>query len=270
MKKILTFNILIGTLVIGFYFYFHEIGRARVTPNEIFITSAEIPESFNGVRIVQISDIMVRQESCLELLENTVTTVNNLAPEIIIFTGNLFLPEGLIFHRDVIQILSELDADLMKLAVLGYNDLAHKSQTIRVLTDARFRVLNNDSMQVFNLSPNGINFIGAHPLNDRATTEQLISGHTMNDRANILLASIPTFANIAFDYPLLAQFSGHCLTTQDTTNRNAPCFQFYHGTYQFADHFTLHVSAGLARFQTPQNFLRPPSIDSFLLISQTD
>lgn len=267
MKKLLVAMIVLGLVVIGVYVYFHGVGRVQVRPNEIFITAAEIPEPFNGVRIVQISDVMVRQESCLELLENTVATVNNLAPEIILFTGNLFLSEGLVFQQRVIQILSELEVDLVKLAVLGYDDLAHEAQTTRVLTDAGFRILNNESTQVFNLSPVGINFIGAHPLNNRATMEQLLNDHTMNDRANILLASIPTFANMAFDYPLLAQFSGHCLATQDTSHRHAPCFQFYQGTYQFANRFTLHVSTGLARFQTTQNLLRPPSIDSFLLIS---
>ena len=271
MKKLLTATLILGMLVIGFYVYFHEVGRIRTTSNEVFIASAEIPGAFDGVRIVQLSDIMVRQESCLEMLRNAVDSINqNLAPEIIFFTGNLFLPEGIQFHHEVTDLLSELNADLIKLAVLGYDDLAHESQTIRVLSDAGFRVLNNESNQVFNQSPYGLNVIGAHPLNDHATMQQLLAGHTMNDRSNILLSSTPTFSTMALNYQVLAQFSGHCLATQDTTNRDAPCFQFYHGTYQFADRFTLHVSTGLARFNTFQNLLRPPSIDSFLLISEAD
>ena len=268
MKKLLSLTILVGMLVIGFYYYFQEVGRTRVTPNEIFVTSAEIPGAFDGVRIVQISDIMIRQESCLQLLDNMVTSINdNLAPEIIFFTGNLFLPDGLEFQQEATDILAQLNANLVKLAVLGYHDLAHENQTIRALQSAGFRILDNNSTEIFNQSPFGINVIGAHPANDRDSMNQLLNDHVMSNRANLLLSSTPTFATLAFNHPVLMQFSGHCLATQDSVNQNAPCFQFYSGTYHFADRFTLHVSAGLARFQTPQNLLRLPSIDSFLLIS---
>ena len=268
MKKILIFTLLLGGLVVGFYIYFHAYARVTTTTNETFITSTEIPGPFDGSRIVQISDVLVRQESCLAVLENVVASVNNLEPEIIFFTGNLFLPTGLQYQHEVAEILGNLNADLIKIAVLGYDDLAHENRTIETLTNAGFRVLNNESQQVFNQSPLGINIIGAHPLNDRATTELLLAGQTLNDRANILLASVPTFATTALDFPVVAQFSGHCLATQDISDRGAACFQFYHGTYQFADRLTVHVSSGVARFQTRQNLLRRPTIDSFLLISQ--
>ena len=270
MKKILIFSLILGLLVIGFYVYFHEIGRMRTSSNEIFITSAEIPGAFDGARIVQISDLMIRDDRSLTLLENVVSSVNDLEPEIIFFTGNLFLGSGLQFQREVTELLSELNEELIKIAVLGYDDLAHESQTMSVLNAAGFQVLTNNSRQIFNQSPIGINVIGAHPQNDRATMEELLAGHSMTNRVNIVLASVPTFATTAFDFPILAQFSGHCLATQDTSNREAACFQFYLGTYQFADRFTLHVSAGVARFQTPQNLMRRPSIDSFLLRSESD
>ena len=268
MKKLLTGTLILGALVVGFYHYFHHVGRININSNEIFIQSADIPGPFDGVRIVQISDIFVRQESCLELLENLVFSVNNLAPEIIVFTGNLFLPTGLEFEQEVSYLLDQLDASLIQLAVLGYDDLAHETLTRHVLTEAGFRILTNESTQVFNQSPIGINVIGAHPHNDRATTERLLNDHTMNDRVNILLASVPTFATVALDHPVRAQFSGHCLATQDTASRSVPCFQFYNGTYQFADQFTLHVATGLARFQTLPGMTHRPRIDSFLLIQE--
>jgi len=270
MKKLLTLTAIIGIFILGFYFYFHNIGRIRPNVNEIFITSADVPDSFDGVRIVQISDLLVRGETCLDLLENVVNTINNiLGPDIIIFTGNLFLSEGIPFENRVTDLLSHLNANFVKIAVLGYHDLPHYELISNVLSTAEFRLLYNESFQVFNAfnhSPIGINVIGAAPTNDRNTMEQLLEVHTVDDRFNLLLMSVPTFSTAAFEYPVHVQLSGHCLATQDTTRQLSPCFQFYNGTYQFADHFTLHVSPGLARFYTISGLFRQPSISSFLLI----
>ena len=269
MKKLLTFTAIIGIFVLGFYFYFHNVGRIRANVNEIFITSADVPGPFDGMRIVQISDLLVRSENCLVLLEHVVETVNNLDPEVIVFTGNLFMSEGLQFENRVADLLSNLNADLMLIAVLGYHDLPHEELVNNVLSEAEFELLNNRSIEVFNHSSVGINVIGSAPINDRSTMDQLLDVHVREDRFNLLLMSVPTFSTVAFEHPIHAQFSGHCLATQDASHPMAPCFQFYNGTYQFADSFILHVSPGLARFHTIPGLFRQPSIDSFLLIRQS-
>jgi len=259
---------IISIIVISFYFYFHNIGRVRANVNEIFIPSADVPAPFEGTRIVQISDLFVRSEHCLVLLENVVYSVNELKPEIIVFTGNLFRSEGISFANQVADLLSNLDAEIIQIAVFGYHDLPHYEVTSSVLSEAGFRLLNNESIQVFNQSPIGINVIGAYPINDRDTMDQLLEEHAMENRFNILLMSIPTYSTTSFEHPVHAQFSGHCLATQNASDPADPCFQFYNGTYQFADRFTLHVSSGLARFHTIQGIFRPPSIDSFLLMQE--
>lgn len=257
---------MIGTFVLGYYFYFHHFHRTHLNITETTIVSADIPPLFDGERIVQISDLFVRSESCLDLLEHVIHTVNSLEPDIIIFTGNLFLPEGIQFEQRVTELLDHLNARLIKFAVLGYHDLLHYELTHEVLSGAGFRLLNNDSFEVSNQSPIRINVIGAHPLNNYESMTELLEVHAREDRFNLLLSSVPTFSTVAFNYPIHAQFSGHCLGTQDASDMTAPCFQFYRGTYQFADEFTLHVSTGLARFHSPYGLFNPPTIDAFLLM----
>ncbi|MCL1989466.1 MAG: metallophosphoesterase [Defluviitaleaceae bacterium] len=268
MKKLLILTAIIGTFVIGFYFYFHHVGRLRPHVNETFIVSAHIPAPFDGARIVQISDLFIRSEACLTLLEHVVETVNHLNPDLIVFTGNLFSPLGLVYENSVTYLLEQLQANFAKIAILGDHDLTHQTLTTQVLTSVGFRLLNNESVQVFNQSPLGLNLIGAHPTNDRQDMEKLLHMHIHDMRFNLLLTSLPTFSNMAFDYNLHVQLSGHCLGLADTRSPSAPCFQFYDGTYQFADRFTLHVSHGLARFHTFSHLFRQPSIDSFLLIRE--
>lgn len=266
MKKLLTFTSLIGLLILGFHFYFQYMGRSRPVVNEFFINSAEIPAPFDGVRLVQLSDILIKDDASLTLLEQTVASVNQLNPEIIVFTGNLFFPTGSHLNTQVAAILSELDAGLLKIAVLGYHDLPLQDVVLATLATSGFRVLENESIQVFNQSPHGINVIGAHPLNDSASTHTLLDVHARSDRFNVVLSSVPTFTTVSFHHPVDLQLSGHCRGIQDTSHTHAPCFQFYNSLYKFPNAFTLHVSPGLARFDQFTDMVRAPQITSFLLI----
>jgi len=269
MKKLLILTLMIGTAVLSFYFYFHNVGRLQANVNEIFVTSAEVPQAFNGARVMQISDLLIRNQACLELLANVVETVNILQPEVVVFTGNLFLPSGLAFAEQTAALLSNLDARLVKISVFGYHDLPNAELVEELLSEAGFRHLNNSSFQMFDQSPIGINVIGANPANDRDTMANLLDVHASTMRFNLLLTSIPTFSALSIEHLVDLQLAGHCLATQDTTAISAPCFQFYNGTYQFADRLILHVSPGLARFHTLSGLFRQPIINSFLLRSSS-
>lgn len=271
MKKLLILIAVIGTFVLGFYFYFTHIGRVRVNVNEVFIVSPDIPPAFDGARIVQISDLFVRNEASIDLLENMVETINLLNPDIVVFTGNLFLPEGFVFEARVAYLLSTLHSNLRNIAVLGYHDVVtpeHHERTMDVLQGAGFAVLINTSMEIFDQAPEGINMIGAAPTLDYETMNRLLDVRVRDDRFNLLLMSVPTFSSVSIERPIHLQLSGHCLGSQDATHPSAPCFQFYSGVYQFADVLTLNVSDGAARFHTIPGLMRRPSIDSFLLIRE--
>lgn len=271
MKKLLTFTAMIGAIVLSFYFYFTQVGRVRARVNEIFVVSPHIPPSFDGERIVQISDLLIRNEASMEMLENMVEAVNMLDPDIVVLTGNLFLPEGFIFESRVTSLLSNLDASLRSVAVLGYHDVStveHYERTVNVLQDAGFVVLANTSIEIYNQAPEGINIIGAAPTLNDETLNQLLDVHVKADRFNLLLMSMPTFSSVSVERSVHLQLSGHCLGRRDLAQPSAPCFQFYSGIYQFADVLTLNVSDGAARFHTISGLVRRPSIDSFLFIRQ--
>ncbi|MCL2559568.1 MAG: hypothetical protein FWE07_03705 [Turicibacter sp.] len=271
MKKLLTLTAALGILAIGFYFYFINVGRIRPNENETFVISSEIPPAFNGVRIVHISDLLIRNEASLALLENVVAAINELDPDLVAFTGNLFLPEGLMFEEQVIELLSGIEANLSQLAVFGYHDVisaSHQERTNDVLAAAGFLVLNNESIEIFNQAPQGIQVMGVAPTLTRDSLFAFLDGHVREDRFNLLLMSVPTFSAVSVEQPVHLQLSGHCLGERDTADLRQPCAQFYNGIYQFADALTVNVSAGAARFTTTFGMTQRPSIDSFLLIRE--
>lgn len=79
-------------------------GRERFVVKETDIVSAEVPEGFDGFRMVQISDLHLRSfRGRQKSLERVVDKINAQRPDIVVFTGDLVTS-----HPDEIVPLAEI------------------------------------------------------------------------------------------------------------------------------------------------------------------
>lgn len=120
---------LIGLLAVPIIWYIliygSFIGFNKLEVNHQTYTSPDVPEAFNGYRIVQFSDAHVGTytKSNQWLLQRAVDSINALKPDLIVFTGDLqnTQPQDLYLHMD---ILSSLKAKDGVFSVLGNHDYA--------------------------------------------------------------------------------------------------------------------------------------------------
>ncbi len=100
--------------------------NVRVFREEIAIR--DLPPSFNGMKIVQISDIHLGGfYHHRSHIADVVETINRLEPELLLFTGDMvnnFSEEADPF----VGILNKLEAPLGKFAILGNHDYGHYFQ----------------------------------------------------------------------------------------------------------------------------------------------
>lgn len=104
------------------FIYGNQIGRFRHQIRELEYSHADIPEAFDGYRIVQISDIHLDGWAGHEKqLQKRVDEVNAIAPDAIFFTGDLvsLSPKEL---EPFIPILTKLNAKDGVFSVLGNHD----------------------------------------------------------------------------------------------------------------------------------------------------
>jgi len=271
MKKIKIFLALLG---VGFIFYLFstQILRFSISVNETFITNSTIPNTFDGARIIQFSDLLIENKRDLRVLKNAVDSINRLNPEIVVFTGNLF-KEGVNpnnFNDEVIELLTQIDASLGKIAILGQFDLMNSEAMTQLLTNASFNVLRNNSIELFNGAFEGITFIGIDSLVSNPNINSFLSMYSHSDKFDILLISEPSLASMTLNHPVELQLSGYCrgVSLSIDTVDNRYCKQFSNGTYHFANQLLLNVNRGLNRPKHPFTFLNRPTIDSFLLMTQ--
>ena len=112
-------------LIWGLVGYGYFVGFEQLEIREIEYACSDLPEAFDGYRIVHFSDahIDTYTGSRQWLLQRAVDTINALRPDIVLFTGDLqnVYPDEL----DVqVPILSQLKAHDGVMSVLGNHDYA--------------------------------------------------------------------------------------------------------------------------------------------------
>ena len=97
-------------------------GKQHFEIKEVDIESADIPQEFNGYRIVQLADIHAGSwGENTHAMQKGVNIINNLRPDLIVFTGDLI--NNLASELDVfIPIFSQLKAKDGVYSVLGNHD----------------------------------------------------------------------------------------------------------------------------------------------------
>lgn len=112
----------LGVLVFSMMWWGVFIGRYRIDTVDVTISSPRLPESFDGYRIAQISDLHVGTwNGDTTFVARLVDKVNALKPDLIVFTGDIVnrqADELLPF----IKPLSRLSAPDGVLTVLGNHD----------------------------------------------------------------------------------------------------------------------------------------------------
>lgn len=103
------------------YFY---IGNEYEDPvvERVEIPILNLPPSFEGFRIVQISDIHYYPFTTLELVDQAVQMANQLNPDLVVLTGDFVWHEVEVIF-DLMPSLARLDAKYGVFSILGNHDL---------------------------------------------------------------------------------------------------------------------------------------------------
>jgi uncharacterized protein len=103
-------------LISGMIFWNFDFSVKKET-----IRLQELPSSFNGTRIVQVSDIHLGSWACKEKLKDAVEIINSQNPDIVFFTGDMFnytSYEAIEF----VTILEDIKAPMGIFAIMGNHD----------------------------------------------------------------------------------------------------------------------------------------------------
>ena len=99
-------------------------GRRMLVVNRVEIRSARLPESFDGFRVVQFSDLHVGTLlRPLEEIERLVGEINGLHPDLVVFSGDLVNVRATELTPEVRALLGAIEAPCGVISTIGNHDV---------------------------------------------------------------------------------------------------------------------------------------------------
>jgi len=149
LKKFLIIFILLIGIVLLDGFFINSKGF-KVVEESIEVASLE--NSFDGFKIMQISDFLIKNKNDLDNIKNIVKSINERKPDIVVFTGDLINSNNNLSDTDtnnLTNILKDIDCTLYKYAIYGDNDLKNIDVFNKVMTNSNFIIIDNESKYLF-------------------------------------------------------------------------------------------------------------------------
>lgn len=201
------------TLAGNYYATEYEPANLEVSQVEVFLNN--LPKSFDGFRILQLSDIHIGGWMNRERLEIVVTLALQQTPDLVVTTGDYVIGhdwtmELELASLDFIDMMTPLTQVYPTVGVMGNHDHWTDSERARnMLRQAGILELKND---VHRIQRNGENLYiaGLDDISEGKQDLDLLQSRLPTGASAILLAHEPDYARVTSETgKFLLQLSGH-------------------------------------------------------------
>ncbi len=260
----------------GGYLYANRIEPSLLEINKLEIKHGLIPNGFDGIKILQFSDTHLGFQYSVSQFKKLVTKMNELDPDLIVFTGDLLdEPNKYNEINQLVPLLANLKAHLGKYCIFGNHDHGGYGSEIyrNIMELANFTILLNDSIAIEGKDGSKIYLIG---IDDRMLGRPdltLAQQHVPDNVFKILLSHAPDVADEAANHQIPWQLSGHTHGGQVQIPFigaliTPPFGQNYpEGYYSIGENnpLSLYVNRGIGTTRLPFRFMAKPELTLFTL-----
>ena len=269
----------IALLTMAYLIFGATEGKRYFQVKETTIESKDVPQAFDGYRIVQLSDMHVGSwNGNTQAMEKAVSIINDLQPDLIVFTGDLV--NNLASELDnFIPVFSKLKAKDGVYSVLGNHDYStyihwenpedQKEELVRLKqkqAEMGWTILNNRHIKLYNQNDSialiGVENSGRPPFPDYAKLSEAMQG--TESMFQILLSHDPTHwrREVLPQTDIELMLAGHTHAMQTKIFGFTPAQFIYEendGLYQEGEQM-LYVNIGLGHLLYPMRLGAWPEI----------
>lgn len=219
---------------------------------EYKVTDSSLPDSFHGVKVVQFSDLYYGNTVDINYLNEIVSSINKLKPDIVVFTGDLIsINIDDETKNKIIESLGSIKFSIGKYAIKGDSD---NDLFDGIINSSGFINLTNTSVNAF--------YKGDIPIN-------ISNQDIQSDLFNILLIHEPDSID-SFENKFNLVLSGHSLNGQINIPIIKKSFlkngskKYYNGYYDI-NGSPLYVSNGIGTTNFKYRLFNKPSVSLYRL-----
>lgn len=277
LKRTAGFSLAFIGLSGGTFYYSKEIEPAHLHIQKENINSDKIPPLFHDKRIIHFSDTHLGFHYSLDDLERLVALINKRDPDLIVFTGDFVDDPGYLEdhdHEPIIHILGNLNAPLGKYWIYGNHD--HGGYGTEIIYDimkgSGFQLLKNSHTEIKE-DDESIILAG---IDDLMLGKPDIEASLLDADPNLftmLLAHEPDFADVAVNYSVDVQLSGHSHGGQIRLpiigHLYTPMYaeKYVLGKYTIDNKMKLFVNGGIGTTRVPYRLFCKPEVHEYTLKS---
>lgn len=237
---------------------------------EYAVINEKIPESFEGFKIVHFTDLHYNCTVYEEELKRLVNEINEIKPDIVLFTGDLIEKTVETTEKDLEVLVAELnriDANIGKYAVKGNHDYA-SLYFDAVFEQTDFKMLTNSSELIYYDGNTPIYLVG---LDDKR--EGNIDYSIINNEAgyySILMTHEPDVYDDISNKNIDLMLAGHSHNGQVRLPFLGAIYKVdgakkYYDAHYKLNNTELYISGGLGTSKYKFRFLNKPSFNFYRL-----
>lgn len=160
IKIVLKWSLILIVFFTAFFAYTTYISTVKVGVREYRIKNKKIPDSFNGLKIIQLSDLHFGSTMFNEEVKKIKKLSNERKPDIVVYTGDLINKDYDLNSKEQEELIKELkgiNASLGKYAILGDED---NEKIATIFNQSDFTILRNEYELIYKDDNNPILLIG--------------------------------------------------------------------------------------------------------------
>ncbi len=272
--KVIKFILIIALISVAIFFYTTYISTVKIIVKEKRIISEKLPEEFNGLKLIQFSDLHYGSTFTYENTKNLVKLINKRKPDIVVFTGDIIDSNYKLKNKEqekLIKLLQNIEVSLGKYAVMGEMD---GEQFNTILKQSDFSILNNDYDLIYKDSNNPLLITGSGSLLKEESDIDKTFGYFNQEgyNSNIYTISLmhegDNYENIKGKYNTDLVLAGHSHNGEIKIPFIGPLLRFK-GSKTYYDEFykdndtLIYVSSGLGTSKFDIRLFCRPSINFF-------
>lgn len=283
MKKIIRFLFILLLIILLFIIYARYEGTNGLITKEYKLETADINNSFDGIKIVHFSDLHYKRIINKDRTKEIVDEINLINPDIVIFTGDLIDKDFEINKQDVEDLtllLNSINSKYGKYAIIGNHDYVRDDDILNdIYNNSGFTLLKN-SYDVIYGDNNDKLFIGGVDTYsyDKADIDKTMEYFEDSEDIGykIILVHEPDYVDtITSKYNVNLVLAGHSHNGQINIPFVKEMFlpygsNKYYENYYIVNDTPLYVSSGIGESRINFRLFNRPSINFYRINKITD
>lgn len=251
--------------------YAHYIEPNNLTIKEYKIENKDIPDSFDGLKIIHFSDVHYGSTVDTTYLKKIVKLINKQNPDIVIFTGDFLDKRFNYTDKELNSAKNEINkivSTLGNFAVSGNHDMINSPDNFKNIFSENFTILENEEKLIYYKETTPISLVGFTDALETKVNYEILEKE--NTYFRFIIAHEPDEYNKIKDYDFDIMLSGHSHNGQVRLPFIGTIYtpigsKTYYDNYYKLDNREIFVSNGIGTSGLDFRFGSTPSINLYRL-----